>query len=151
MMSAVRSAERLLSAKAWKGFVVGRYPDEFASARSDKQLEAYVRNNTVSILHPIGTASMSPYGASWGVVDPGEKCLQGIIHLAYIVMKDLKVKRVSGLRIVDGSVIRKYSSANVYLLILTDSHTSSLCSFGSSDGNYLRLCRTSKPCDQRCA
>jgi len=38
--------------------------------------------------HAVGTASMSPKGASWGVVDP-----------------DLTVKKVQGLRIVDASVL----------------------------------------------
>jgi len=38
--------------------------------------------------HAVGTASMSPKGVSWGVVDP-----------------DLTVKKVQGLRIVDASVL----------------------------------------------
>nr|GAT44749.1 aryl-alcohol oxidase-like protein [Mycena chlorophos] len=55
---------------------------------SDEDIEAYVRANAVPNGHLVGTASMSPVGASWGVVDP-----------------DLRVKGVEGLRVVDSSVL----------------------------------------------
>lgn len=58
-----------------------------ATTNLDGAIDQYVTNHTGTIWHPVGTASMSPVGAPWGVVDP-----------------DLKVKKVTGLRIVDASV-----------------------------------------------
>ena len=52
------------------------------------EIAAYIRENAATIFHPVGTASMTPRGASWGVVDP-----------------DLVAKGISGLRIVDASVL----------------------------------------------
>ena len=40
------------------------------------------------MFHAVGTAAMSEYGASWGVLDP-----------------DLKVKGTTGLRVVDASAL----------------------------------------------
>jgi choline dehydrogenase-like flavoprotein len=57
-------------------------------AGTDEELDEYVRANSATIFHPVGTAAMSPKGAEWGVVDP-----------------DLKVKGVKGLRVVDASVL----------------------------------------------
>ncbi|KAJ7686500.1 alcohol oxidase [Mycena rosella] len=51
-------------------------------------LDAYIRANAGSVFHPVGTASMSPMGAAYGVLDP-----------------DLRVKGLVGLRVVDISVV----------------------------------------------
>jgi choline dehydrogenase-like flavoprotein len=58
------------------------------TSATDEELEDYIRNNVGGTLHIVGTASMSPKGASWGVVDP-----------------DLRVKGAEGLRVVDASVL----------------------------------------------
>ncbi|KAF7344404.1 Aryl-alcohol-oxidase from pleurotus Eryingii [Mycena sanguinolenta] len=55
---------------------------------SNTEIETYLRQNAAPNGHVVGTASMAPVGASWGVVDP-----------------DLRVKGVKGLRIVDASVL----------------------------------------------
>lgn len=55
----------------------------------DEALTAFLREAVTGYgAHPVGTASMSPRGAQWGVVDP-----------------DLKVKKVRGLRVADASVM----------------------------------------------
>jgi choline dehydrogenase-like flavoprotein len=59
-----------------------------ANLTSDQHLEAFLRANSQPLGHALGTAAMSPRGASWGVVDP-----------------DFRVKGTKGLRVVDGSVI----------------------------------------------
>src|SRR3954468_8363241 len=87
MREAVRSAERFVSAPAWKDYVLAPYGG-LENTTTDTDLDAYIRLNTGSIDHPVGTAAMSPIGAAYGVVDP-----------------DLRVKKVSGLRIVDASVL----------------------------------------------
>ncbi|TFY80887.1 hypothetical protein EWM64_g3125 [Hericium alpestre] len=54
-----------------------------------------MRDNAASNAHAVGTAGMSPYGASYGVVDP-----------------DLHVKGVTGLRIIDASIVPFVPSAH---------------------------------------
>ncbi|KAK0233884.1 aryl-alcohol oxidase [Armillaria fumosa] len=68
------------------GYVLEAYGG-LANATTDEALEEYVRENVGTAAHPVGTASMSPRFAEYGVVDP-----------------DLLVKGVSGLRVVDASI-----------------------------------------------
>ncbi|KAJ6521973.1 alcohol oxidase [Mycena vulgaris] len=86
MREALRSALRFASAPAWADYVISAVGVN--STSTDNELNDYIRVNAGTIQHPAGTASMSPKGASWGVVDP-----------------DLRVKGLSGLRIVDLSVV----------------------------------------------
>ncbi|KAK0481456.1 aryl-alcohol oxidase-like protein [Armillaria novae-zelandiae] len=86
MVEAVKSSKRFLSASVWEGYVLEAYGD-LVNATTDEALEEYVRENTGTAAHPVGTASMSPRFAEYGVVDP-----------------DLLVKGVSGLRVVDASI-----------------------------------------------
>jgi choline dehydrogenase-like flavoprotein len=86
LKEAVRSSRRFVTASAWKDYVVAPFSDQ-ANITTDADLESYIRNTSSSEFHPVGTASMSPLRAPWGVVDP-----------------DLKVKGVTGLRIVDASI-----------------------------------------------
>lgn len=88
MIQAVKSNLRFLSGQAWADFVIRPFDPRLADPTNDAAIESYIRDNANTIFHPVGTASMSPRGASWGVVDP-----------------DLKVKGVDGLRIVDGSIL----------------------------------------------
>ncbi|KAF9458550.1 aryl-alcohol-oxidase from pleurotus Eryingii [Collybia nuda] len=87
MRHAARSAQRFVSARAWEGYILAPFGD-LANATTDAELDAYIRANTASIFHPVGTAAMSPKGADWGVVDP-----------------DLLVKGTLGLRVVDASIL----------------------------------------------
>lgn len=94
MREALKSTLRFAAAPAWDGYVLSSVGVN--STSTDAEFDAFIRANTQTIFHPAGSASMSPKGADWGVVDP-----------------DLTVKGVTGLRIVDLSVVvsRKYSSA----------------------------------------
>lgn len=82
-----RSMRRLLSAPAFQGSVFGSVNPP-ANVTSDEDLEDFLRNAGSSADHPVGSASMSPKGANWGVVDP-----------------DFRVKGTTGLRVVDASII----------------------------------------------
>ncbi|KAH9475796.1 Pyranose dehydrogenase 1 [Psilocybe cubensis] len=87
MREAVRAAIRFVSAPAWSNYIItpiGGLED----IDTDDKLNAYIQAGTTTIFHPFGSASMSPKGASHGVVDP-----------------DLLVKGTSGLRIIDASVV----------------------------------------------
>ena len=86
MREAVKSARRFVTAPAWNGYTTGRFTG--ANATTDDEIDAFIRSTAGATYHAVGTASMSPKGAPWGVVDP-----------------DLRVKGVVGLRIVDNSVV----------------------------------------------
>jgi choline dehydrogenase-like flavoprotein len=83
----VRSARRLLSAPAFQDSVFGTVAPA-SNVTSDEDLEAFLHSTADNWGHAVGSASMSPQGADWGVVDP-----------------DFRVKGTSGLRAVDASVI----------------------------------------------
>jgi len=84
MREAIRSVLRFVAAPVWSDYIISRV----SNATTDAELDDYIRSNSGSIFHAVGTAGMSAYNASYGVVDP-----------------DLRVKKVEGLRIVDASVI----------------------------------------------
>lgn len=50
-------------------------------------MDTYIRANTATIFHPVGTSTMSPKGGKWGVVNP------------------VLFKGSLGLRVVDASVL----------------------------------------------
>lgn len=83
MREAMRSAQRFVEAPVFKGYLdAGLY-----KGKTDEELNEYIRTRTTNLHHPVGTAAMSARNAGFGVVDP-----------------DLRVKGVSGLRVVDSSV-----------------------------------------------
>ncbi|THH15926.1 hypothetical protein EW146_g4634 [Bondarzewia mesenterica] len=105
---AILTAIRMVSLPAWSDYVVEPSPGFAAvftadGSVDDQALETFIRNNTLSNIHAVGTDSMSPYGAKWGVVDP-----------------DLKVKGLKGLRVVDASILpfvaAGHTMAPVYVL-----------------------------------
>ncbi|KAF9458888.1 hypothetical protein BDZ94DRAFT_1312864 [Collybia nuda] len=102
LVEAVKAAKRFIAAKAWSGYIQDSVGG-LDAAMTDKEIEAYVRENTNTIWHAVGTAAMSAKDASYGVVDP-----------------DLKVKGVDGLRIVDGSILpfvpNAHTEGPIYLI-----------------------------------
>ncbi|KAF8223580.1 aryl-alcohol-oxidase from pleurotus Eryingii [Tricholoma matsutake] len=86
MTFALRQAFHFLTAPVWKNIVIG--PTFNLTAKStDDQFESYIKRNTGTVFHPVGTAAMSAEDAKFGVVNP-----------------DLRVKGVTGLRIADASI-----------------------------------------------
>jgi len=88
-----KSALTFSRAPVFRDIITG-IMDPFTNVTTDAEIDRQLRNIAVSGLHLVGTASMSPKGASWGVVDP-----------------DLSVKNIQGLRIVDASVMVRLSSS----------------------------------------
>ena len=85
MLYAIKAVRRFVESTPWKGFTVSRY-GPVGSAETDEEILAAARGAARSIFHPTSTARMSPLNATWGVTDP-----------------QLRVKRTSGLRVVDAS------------------------------------------------
>ncbi|KAL0576339.1 hypothetical protein V5O48_005637 [Marasmius crinis-equi] len=91
MKYAIQAARRFAAANAWKGYILSPY----TNATTDEEIDFYIRNNTRTIAHPLGTAAMTAKNAKYGVVNP-----------------DLRVKGISGLRVVDASVFPHIPSAH---------------------------------------
>lgn len=111
MREAVKAAKRFVSAPVFQDYVLEAL-GPLATAETDEEIEAYVRGYSGTTAHPVGTASMSPRGAQWGVVDP-----------------DLKMKGgVQGVRIVDASVfVSAECATNISVLTRRDSLTTPAC------------------------
>ncbi|KAJ3761616.1 hypothetical protein EV360DRAFT_92923 [Lentinula raphanica] len=93
MREAVKTSIKFLGAPIWTEYVLGDPATAFIQSTSgmqnvdDEVLDAYIRNNTGTSAHAVGTAAMTSSDSSFGVVDP-----------------DFKVKGVEGLRIIDASI-----------------------------------------------
>ncbi|KAK0470383.1 aryl-alcohol oxidase precursor [Desarmillaria tabescens] len=79
MKFAVEGAKKFVTGPAWDGYIL-----DIATNTTDQD----IRNGASNLNHAVGTASMSPVGADWGVVDP-----------------DLRMKGARGVRIADASVL----------------------------------------------
>lgn len=87
-MAALRLGMEFLDKPAWREIIIAPIVEGISLEATDAMLGQFVRNNAASNGHPVGTASMSPFGASYGVVEP-----------------DLRLKGVTGLRVIDASVL----------------------------------------------
>ena len=77
----------IFTADAWAEW--GLLPTgPLAEAVTDEEFEQAIRNVAGNGYHGVSTSMMTPEDSSYGVVDP-----------------DLRVKRVSGLRVVDASIM----------------------------------------------
>ncbi|KAJ7579827.1 alcohol oxidase [Mycena floridula] len=97
----LRGAQRFFTAKAWDGYVIA--PLINATTSTDDELDTYIRSSGGPEFHGVASASMTAKDAGYGVVDP-----------------DLKVKGVTGLRIVDASILPRvpaaHTQAPVYII-----------------------------------
>lgn len=89
LREAFRLIQRFIALAAWSNYIL-ELSGDIASVdlSDDDQLDGYFRHYATTAMHAVGSASMSPRGARWGVTDP-----------------DLKLKGVRGIRVVDASVI----------------------------------------------
>ncbi|KAJ7242968.1 GMC oxidoreductase-domain-containing protein [Mycena rebaudengoi] len=86
LREALKRAQKFVSAPVWKNYIIA--PTEDLENTPGEALDKHIRNSALAGLHMVGSAGMSARNAGYGVVDP-----------------DLLVKGVSGLRIIDASVI----------------------------------------------
>ncbi|KAF5371725.1 hypothetical protein D9758_003500 [Tetrapyrgos nigripes] len=90
---AIRSIQRFIASQPFQDakFIVG----PLVNVTTDEEIDEFIRENVSGALHVVGTNSMSPKGADWGVVDP-----------------DLRLKGAKGVRVVDASVLPYVPSAS---------------------------------------
>ncbi|KAK0229986.1 aryl-alcohol oxidase-like protein [Armillaria nabsnona] len=93
LREAHKSARRFVSAPAFDGYISGPYGTVGAS--TDEDIDAYIRNFTTTVWHPVSTATMSASNDTSGVVSP-----------------ELLVKNVTGVRVVDASIFPFVPSAH---------------------------------------
>ncbi|KAJ6509683.1 aryl-alcohol oxidase precursor [Mycena vulgaris] len=93
LSDAVKLAHKFVSAPVWRGYLGA--PTVDLAGMSPAELEANLRDNVQPGSHIVGTASMSPRGAHYGVVDP-----------------DLRVKGIAGLSVIDASVLPRIPGAH---------------------------------------
>lgn len=126
MIEGVKAAKRFVSASPWQGYIAAPFIDSI-NTTTDAGIEAYARQFSTTIRHPIGTAAMSKDSDKGGVVGP-----------------QLNVKNVVGLRVVDASVfVSTNTSQNSVLPGLTVVHDAlALRNRRSPTGRGLRCCRT---------
>ncbi len=79
MKSGAEHAQQFVTASSWDGYILSPLTNV---------TEDTLRDGALITFHPVSTASMSPVGADWGVVNP-----------------DLLLKGAKGVRIVDASVL----------------------------------------------
>ncbi len=83
MRSAIRAARSFIAAPAWADYVISEF-GAFGEAQTDEELNAYIRDQSDTVDHPIGTI---PFGlGSKGALE-----------------SDLTLKGTVGLRVVDAS------------------------------------------------
>jgi choline dehydrogenase len=88
----LHEVRRIMAQPAMQAITKGPFEPE-ASNRSDADWERYVRSMVTSSYHPVGT------------------CKMGVDNLA-VVDPELRVRGVSGLRVVDASIMPKITSGN---------------------------------------
>jgi choline dehydrogenase len=94
MIDGVRRARKILAASSfdkYESWEVGPGPD----AQTDEEILAFIRKNSETIYHPIGTCKMGDISDVMTVVD-----------------SQLKVKGIKGLRVVDASVMPSLVGGN---------------------------------------
>ncbi|KAK0222762.1 aryl-alcohol oxidase precursor [Armillaria nabsnona] len=90
---AIGGAQRFVAAPVWADYILELYTDL-------GDLEGSIRAQARPAGHSVGTASMSPRNAHWGVVDP-----------------DLRLKQARGIRVVDASVLPYVPAAHTQVLV----------------------------------
>ena len=96
MRAAYKAVRAFLSAPAFSGYILG--PFGTAGASSDSDIDAYIRNFTTTVWHPVGTTSMNAKG------NPNSG----------VVSSQLVVNGLDGLRVVDASIMVCLRSYFVY-------------------------------------
>ncbi|WP_416695359.1 GMC family oxidoreductase [Candidatus Pseudothioglobus sp. Uisw_050_01] len=93
IIEAIKKAREVLSSKEFDE-VRGEEIAPGKSIQSDEELLDYIRKTAVTVYHPVGT------------------CKMGVDDLAVVSPNDLKVKKMSNLRVIDASIMPSIVSGN---------------------------------------
>lgn len=94
MLRAVKKAKEVILSEAFDEFRVGNQLNFPKDADNDEALIEHIKNACESVYHPCGT------------------CKMGVDELAVVSPKDLKIRGLNGIRIVDASIIPTVISGN---------------------------------------
>lgn len=125
MHQALKTAFAFTSAEPFSSYLktpTNGLAEAIASVGTDdaSAMDELVRNSLENGAHVVGTASMSPFDAEWGVVNP-----------------DLRVKGLQGLRVVDASVYVSIVSFLAYTVLAYLDQTSAIRSWRSHSTSHL--------------
>ena len=96
---ASKFSRRIAQTEALRDFWTEEYEPGLDAMNTEAEWEAFARNTTLSIYHPLGSCAMLP------------ECEGGVVDA------DLKVYGVQGLRVVDSSVIPVQPSAHLQTMV----------------------------------
>ncbi len=118
----VLSAQRLFSLSSFSKNIFGLTAPAPLSGRvpTKGDITQFIESGAANFGHGVGSCSMAPHGAKWGVVDP-----------------EFRVRGAKGLRIVDASVIVRFLHLKRTNLIL---QLTAICHKWAHPGTCLRHC-----------
>ena len=100
MRECLRVARRIAEQPAFARFRSWEI-DPGSDVRSDEEIDAWVRRTATTSWHPVGTCAMGDPAAAHTVVDP-----------------ETRVKGVTGLRVVDASIMPSMASSNLNAVVM---------------------------------
>ncbi|KAK0482237.1 aryl-alcohol-oxidase from pleurotus Eryingii [Armillaria novae-zelandiae] len=95
MIQVIKDVQTIVATSPWEGYVTGIYGD-LANATTDDELTEFIRNNAVTVNHAVGTAKI------------GE-----------VVDSHLNVIGVSGLRVIDASILHTIPECHPQAIVYT--------------------------------
>ena len=97
MREAVKAGRAFVAAPAWEGYILREF-GALAEAQTDEELDAFIRDQTDTIDHPVGTVKMGGADAALNA--------------------DLTVKGTKGLRVVDASAFVSSTVRSIVLMLM---------------------------------
>ena len=98
MRSAIKAARAFAAAPAWSDYIISEF-GEFANATTEEALNEYIRNNSGTVDHPVGSVAMGKDESA-------------------PLTPDLKVRGTVGLRVVDASAFVSVDSWDTICLLV---------------------------------
>ncbi|KAK0445980.1 aryl-alcohol-oxidase from pleurotus Eryingii [Desarmillaria tabescens] len=95
MIQVIKDIQAILATSPWEGYVTGIYGD-LANATTDDELTEFIRNNAVTVNHAVGTAKIGD-----------------------VVDSHLNVIGVSGLRVIDASILHTIPECHPQAIVYT--------------------------------
>ncbi|KAF9002716.1 glucose-methanol-choline oxidoreductase [Cyathus striatus] len=85
LRSSVCAILKLTTASAWSNFINHPVDGQPGNNATDDELDGWLRENSRSAYHVVGTSAMSPKGETWGVTDP-DGVIKGVEGLELLML-----------------------------------------------------------------